>query len=254
METGIGHISAVGIGSGTPQLITEQATAAINAADVIVGYKPYCEAISDMLSGQKVLSSGMRSEVDRCNSAIEEALKGKAVAVISSGDAGIYGMAGLLLELIDQRSEAHDVEVQVVPGVTAANIAAAALGAPLMNDFVMISLSDLLTPRDVIMNRIKAISATDLVCTLYNPRSMKRRELFDWAMARFREARGAEQPCGLVRHAGRDKQEIWRGELQEFPTGKVDMSTIVIIGGPQTEILSTGHLVTKRGYSVASDS
>ncbi len=142
-----GKISAVGIGPGTPALLTDQARQALAAADVVVGYRPYVEQVSFALAGQERVVTGMRGEVERCRRAVELAVAGKKVAVVSSGDAGIYGMAGLLLEMLAARAAGEKVAFEVVPGVTAASLAAAVLGAPLMNDFVVISLSDLLTPR-----------------------------------------------------------------------------------------------------------
>lgn len=242
-------IYAVGIGPGTAGSLTEEARAAICKADVIVGYKTYCQQISYLLQGQQVDSSGMRSEVKRCTAAIDYAVAGNRVALISSGDAGVYGMAGLLLELLDQRPEAQAVGVQVIPGITAALTAASVLGAPLMNDFAVISLSDILTPREDIVARLTSLSQADIVCALYNPCSRTRSELFTKAVNLFIEHRGGEQSCGLVKHAGRQKQNTWIGDLGDLPTEEVDMSTVVIIGNSQTEVLSTGHLVTRRGYA-----
>lgn len=241
-----GKVVAVGIGPGTPAGITGGARDAILAADLIVGYKPYCEQVAWLTAGKRVQASGMRDEVARCTAALEAAEAGQAVAVLSSGDAGVYGMAGLLLEL--QAGRRRRVEVEVVPGVTAASQAAAVLGAPLMNDFVVISLSDLMTPRETIVARLRAVAASGMTCVLYNPRSMRRRELFDQALGLFADARGGDVPAALVRHAGRKDESRWVGPLKTLPVARVDMFTVVFIGGEGAEI-QDGRLLTRRGYA-----
>jgi cobalt-precorrin 5A hydrolase/precorrin-3B C17-methyltransferase len=241
-----GKVVAVGIGPGTPAGITGGAREAIRSADLIVGYKPYCEQVAWLTAGKRVQDSGMRDEVARCTAALEAAEAGQAVAVLSSGDAGVYGMAGLLLEL--RAGRRSRVEVEVVPGVTAASQAAAALGAPLMNDFVVISLSDLMTPRETIVARLRAVAATGLTCVLYNPRSMRRRELFEQALGIFADVRGGDVPAALVRHAGRTGESRWVGSLKALPVARVDMFTVVFIGGEGAEI-QDGRLLTRRGYA-----
>ncbi|MDD2708509.1 MAG: precorrin-4 C(11)-methyltransferase [Verrucomicrobiae bacterium] len=247
-KTGPGHLFAAGIGPGPAIWRTPQLLEAIRQSDVIVGYDAYCDLIADLTSGKRVLRSGMRSEVERCTQAIDEALAGATVAVISSGDAGIYGMAGLLHELLEQRN-LPDLPLEVVPGLTAATVAASVLGAPLSNDFAVISLSDQLTPRKVILQRLRQAAAGDFVCALYNPRSAKRTELLDTALKLFIEHRGGATAAGLVRHAGRPEQTLWLGPLGDLPAARVDMFTIVIIGNSQTRIWNN-RLFTRRGYEI----
>jgi cobalt-precorrin 5A hydrolase/precorrin-3B C17-methyltransferase len=241
-----GLILAVGIGPGTPEGLTLKARNAILAADVVVGYKPYCAQIEWLIGNKRVVATGMRDEVPRCNAAIGEARKGQTVAMVCSGDAGVYGMAGLILELLAANNE-PPVEVEVIPGVTSALEAAAALGAPLSNDYATVSLSDLLTPRETILARLRAVSGCGMTCVLYNPRSRGRQDLFSEAVRLFTAARGKDSPAGFVRHAGREGQEIWIGSLGELPADRVDMSTIVFMGGADTAILDR-RLVTRRGY------
>jgi cobalt-precorrin 5A hydrolase/precorrin-3B C17-methyltransferase len=242
-----GRLVAVGIGSGAPEGMTHQARQALREADVVVGYKVYTEQVASLTVGKRILASGMRKEVDRCREAIAEALAGRNVAVVCSGDAGVYGMAGLLLQLLADDNRLDDVDLVVVPGVTAALSAAAALGAPLMNDFAVVSLSDLLTDRGVILDRLKAVASAGIPCVLYNPRSTKRKELFDEALRIFGDAAGADLACGLVRNAGRPGETTWAGPLNELPVEDVDMFTTVILGGRETSLLH-GKLVTARGY------
>ncbi len=241
-------IYAIGIGPGSEAVMTGQAQAALRASSVIVGYKVYCDQIRHLVPDHRIISSGMRAEVDRCNLAIDEAVKGETVSVVSSGDAGVYGMAGLILELLTERGIRH-VAVTVVPGVTAATAAAAALGAPLMNDFAVISLSDLMTPRHVIEKRLRAVIEADMTCVLYNPRSTRRKEFFDTTRDAFIQARGPDGVCGIVRNATRPDQFVWVGTLRDLPVDEVDMFTVIIMGSSQTRILE-GRLVTRRGYQI----
>lgn len=247
-----GRLLAVGIGPGTAELLTGQARQAIEKAEVIVGYKPYIQQIKDIISSQEVITTGMRGEVERCRQAIEAAQTGRAVAVVSSGDAGIYGMAGLLLELLEAEYQEYDLEIEVIPGITAASMAAAVLGAPLMNDFVVLSLSDLLTPREKIRQRLQAVIPADLVCVLYNPQSRRRTALFREVMQQVKEQRGPETVVGLVKNAGRPTQKSWLGQASEVPFSEIDMVTVVIIGNSSTGIIN-GRMVSRRGYQLTRD-
>ena len=244
------RIYAVGIGPGDPGFLIPRARKVLEEVEVVVGYRPYLELISELTAGKELVSTGMRGEVERCRRALEIARSGRSVAVISSGDAGIYGMAGLLLELEEKRED--PLEVVVVPGVTAASAAAAALGAPLMNDFVVLSLSDQLTPQEVIRERLNAVAAADLVCALYNPQSRSRRELLREVVAEFIRQRGPETVAGLVRNAGRAGESRWLGRLDELPVDEVDMVTIVLIGNSRTAIIND-RMVTRRGYLDETD-
>lgn len=218
--------------------------AALAAADVVVGYKPYLELVADLVAGKRTVASGMRQETARAEAAVAAATAGSRVAVISTGDAGVYGMAGLVLELLPEGSP---VTVDVVPGVTAASAAAACLGAPLMNDFAVVSLSDLLTPLEVIERRLTTAADGDFVLALYNPRSTRRHEPLRRALRILRERRAPETPVGLVRNALRDGQEARVTTLGELREEDVDMLTILIVGNSAT-LVRDGRIVTPRGY------
>ncbi|MEA1921889.1 MAG: precorrin-3B C(17)-methyltransferase [Pseudomonadota bacterium] len=242
-----GRIFAVGIGPGGLDLLAPRAREVLERVDVVVGYRPYLDLLGDLIVNKEVVSTGMRGEVARCQSAIAKARQGSMVAVVSSGDAGIYGMAGLLLEL--EENEETPLIVEVVPGITAANAAAAALGAPLMNDFAVLSLSDWLTPLEEVKRRVKAVAAADLVCVLYNPQSRSRRELLPEVINEFVVARGESTVVGTVRNAGREGGECWIGNISELPVAEVDMVTVVLIGNSRTAIINN-RMVTRRGYKV----
>jgi len=224
--------------------LTAAAGAALTAADVVVGYKPYLDLVADLVAGKRTVASGMRRETARAEAAVAEATAGARVAVISTGDAGVYGMAGLVLELLPVGSP---VTVEVVPGVTAASAAAACLGAPLMNDFAVVSLSDLLTPLEVIERRLAAAADGDFVLALYNPRSTKRHVPLRLALAILRERREPGTPVGMVRNALRDGQETRVTTLGELREEDVDMLTILIVGNTTT-VIRDGRIVTPRGY------
>jgi precorrin-3B C17-methyltransferase len=237
-------IYAAGLGPGDPAHLTPGAKEAILACDVVAGYTGYLELIPDLVKGKEIIATGMKNETDRCEAAIAEALKGKQVCVVSGGDAGIYGMAALLYEL----AEGHNaIEVEVIPGITAANSAAAILGSPLTNDFAVISLSDLLTPWDVIEKRLSACSMADMVLCLYNPQSIKRNDYLERACAVALRHKPPETNCGYVRNAFRDKCESRVCSLAELSKTAVDMFTTVIIGNSCTKMIN-GKLVTVRGY------
>lgn len=236
-------IAAVGIGPGATAALTGEAAEVLRAADIVVGYRPYVEMIAHVLGPDAVVeSSGMRQEVDRCRRALELHREGRAVVVVSSGDAGVYGMAGLLME-IDPAAD-----VRVVPGITAAQAAAACLGAPLMNDFIVLSLSDLLTPRGEVLRRAEVAAGADLVTCLYNPTSRRRRPLFEEVVRLFLGRRPAETPVGWVRNAYRPEEEVHFTTLGALAGESIDMWSVVIIGSSRTEMLG-GRLVTRRGYA-----
>ncbi len=220
---------------------------AIAQSQVVVGYPRYLEAIADLLAGKEQICSGMTHEIERCRTALRRAATGQTVALISSGDAGIYGMAGLAIELAE--AEGFRVPIEVVPGVTAASAAAAALGGPLMLDFAVISLSDLLVPWEVIRQRLEAVARADLVVCLYNPRSRRRVRQFDAAVEIFLACRPGSTPVGLVTAAGRDEQRIVITDLSQLAAQEVDMTTTVIIGNRSTRRIDA-WLVTARGYAL----
>jgi precorrin-3B C17-methyltransferase len=222
---------------------------AIAAAEVVVGYDTYLKLIQDLLAGKAVIGTGMMQEIDRCQAAVEEALAGKKVAVVSSGDPGIYGMAGLVLELAGKYSAATRPEVNVIPGISAISAAAAILGAPLMHDFAVISLSDLLTPWEVIVKRVEMAAAGDFVVALYNPKSMRRTSQIEKVREIMLQSRPATTPVGIVHHATRPDEAMALSDLDKFTQEHIDMFSLVIIGNSQTHI-KDGRMITPRGYSV----
>ena len=243
----------VGIGPGGLNHMTFEAREAIERADVVVGYQTYLAFIESLLEGKEVISSGMTREVERCRRALESAASGKTVALVSSGDAGIYGMAGLVMELAGSVKEGNAApEIIVVPGVSALQSAAAVLGAPLMHDFAVISLSDLLTPWDVIERRLALAAAGDFVIALYNPRSKGRVRHLEDARNIILSSRSAAVPVGIVRHACREGEEKKVTTLGEMLTCPVDMFSLVIVGNSSTYVDQTGRMVTPRGYETSS--
>lgn len=244
----------VGIGPGGLNHMTFEAHRAIEQADVVVGYQTYLAFIEPLLAGKDVVSSGMMREVERCSEALAIAASGKQVALVSSGDAGIYGMAGLALELADGKLDAapspfRDVEIVIVPGVSAVQAAASVLGAPLMHDFAVISLSDLMTPLDTIRKRLQAAADADFVVALYNPRSKGRVTQIEEAAAILIKARGPQVPVGIVKNACRSGEECIVTTLGGMLDHTIDMFSIVIIGNAATRFSNGGRIVTPRGYA-----
>jgi len=247
------RLFVVGIGPGDLKHMTFEAREAVENADAVVGYKIYLDLIKPLLAGKEVVSTGMTREVERCQEALRLAATGKTVALVSGGDAGVYGMAGLVLELAnDEASFLADVEIIIVPGVSAVQAAAAVLGAPLMHDFAVISLSDLLTPWELIEKRLRAAAAADFVTAIYNPRSKGRTTQLDMARQIFLTARSADTPVGIVRNACRSGEERIVTSLSEMDTVSVDMYSIVIIGNSSTFVDGEGRMITPRGYAVRS--
>lgn len=240
-------IYVIGIGPGCRDLMTQEAISAMEDAEVIVGYKTYIKLVEDFIKDKEVVQNGMRKEVDRCQDAIDIAKTGKKVAVISSGDAGIYGMAGLILELITKQE--LDIPVKVVPGVTASIGAAAVLGAPIMHDFCHISLSDLMTPWEVIEKRLRLAAEADFVICLYNPRSKGRSEHLANAFKIMGEFKDGSTPVGIVKDVGREDQEKFICTFDTMDFERVDMTTMVIIGNKSTYI-QDDLMITPRGYTV----
>lgn len=238
-------IYVIGTGPGAIDQITPKALSAIQESNVIAGYNLYVELLGDLIQGKELIQTPMKQEVKRCQMAIDSALEGNTVAMISSGDAGVYGMAGLIYELAEDHPE---LEIQVVPGITAASSAASVLGAPLIHDFAVISLSDLMTPWEKIEKRLELASAADFVITLYNPSSMKRADYLQKACDIMMKHKSPDTKCGYVRNIGRDQEESTVLTLGELRDAKVDMFTTVVIGNESTQIIN-GKLVTPRGYT-----
>ncbi len=241
----------VGIGPGGYPHITPAAREAIAAAQIVVGYRTYLDFIPDLLKGKELVSTGMTREVERCRQALELAAAGSTVALVSSGDAGVYGMAGLVLELMNDGDWAQ-VDVEVVPGISAVQAAAARLGAPLMHDFAVVSLSDLLTPWETIRRRLQAAASADFVVALYNPRSKGRTTQLGEAQQILLRHRSPQTPVGIVRNACRDGEEVTVATLGSLPEEKVDMFSIVLIGNSSTILDARGRMVTPRGYKCRS--
>jgi len=226
---------------------THRAEAAIAASDVIVGYRSYIEMIDDLLQGKKVISSAMLQETARCEEALRLADSGQVVALISSGDPGVYGMAGLAIELAAALNVHAPIEI--VPGISAAGCAAARLGAPLMLDYATISLSDLLVPWAQIAKRLEAVAQADMVVALYNPRSHRRVRQLEDAARIFLQYRIANTPVGIATALGLENERIVHSTLGAFLREEIGMRSVVLIGNSTTRLIE-GRIVTPRGYKL----
>ncbi|MDH5816610.1 MAG: precorrin-3B C(17)-methyltransferase [Candidatus Nezhaarchaeota archaeon] len=238
----------MGIGPGSVEDMTLRARQEIERADVVIGYRTYVELIKRVIKKEtEIIIGKMGEEVKRAKIAIQKALEGKHVVVVSSGDAGVYGMAGLVIEV----AEAMNVKVpiEVVPGVMAATAAAAKLGAPLMDGFVVISLSDLLTPWKEIEKRLIAAAQADMVIVLYNPKSRTRMNPLVKAHEILLKYRSSDTPVGIVRNVGREEEEVVITNLREMLKHHIDMTTTIIIGSSKTRMVD-GKMVTSRGYHI----
>lgn len=234
----------VGIGPGEYEQMTIKAIKALEESEVIVGYTVYVDLIKNHFGEKEFLTTPMKREVDRCILAFEEAKKGKIVSLVCSGDSGVYGMAELILSIGE---DFKDVKVEVIPGITAASSGAAVLGAPLIHDFAVISLSDLLTPWEKIEERLDCAAKADFVICLYNPSSKKRHDYLQKACDIMLRHASENTVCGVVRNIGRDGESMEVMTLKELRDKQVDMFTTVYIGNSQTKVVS-GKMVTPRGY------
>ena len=237
-------VSVVGLGPGDAQFLTAQARHALQEADVLCGYTVYIDLVRPLYPEKETYATGMTREIDRCRWALQTAQTGKTVALVCSGDAGVYGMASPLLELA---AEYPDVEVEVVPGLTAALSGAAVLGAPLAHDFCVISLSDLLTPWEQIERRLALAAAGDFSICLYNPSSKKRADYLRRACDILLREKSPDTVCGWVRNIGREGQQHRLLTLARLRDEQVDMFTTVFIGAGTTQAVA-GRMVTPRGY------
>ena len=237
-------VTVIGLGPGAGADLTGRALAALEACDLIVGYTSYVALLEGMFPEKERRATGMRREVDRCRMAVEEAVQGRAVALVCSGDPGVYGMAALVYEVAQ---DYPPIDIEVVPGITAACGGAALLGAPLTQDFAVVSLSDLLTPWEVIETRLTLAARADFVLCLYNPASRGRPDHLKRACAVLLRELPAETPCGYVRHVGRAGEEAHTCTLGELGAVPADMFTTVFVGSRRTQLLD-GKLVTPRGY------
>lgn len=240
-------IYIIGMGPGKEDMMTKEAFAALEKADVIVGYQVYLDLLGARFHEKELLSTPMRYETERCRLAFEEAKKGKTVAMVCSGDAGIYGMASLMYEI--GAKEYADIELFVMPGITAASSGAAVLGAPLNHDFCVISLSDLLTPWEKIEKRLRAAAQGDFAIAIYNPSSHRRKDYLKRACEILLCDLEESRACGYVENIGREGMRATTCTLGELKDREVNMFTTVFIGNAESEIIN-GKLITKRGYHV----
>lgn len=237
-------IYVVGIGPGAYDQMTGKAIKALNDSDVIIGYTVYVDLVKEYFADKEFMTTPMKKEMDRCVLAFEKAEKGKTVSMICSGDAGVYGMAGLMYEV---GKDYPNTELTIIPGVTAATGGAAVLGAPLIHDFCLISLSDLLTPWEKIEKRLLCASEADFVICLYNPSSKKRHDYLQKACDLMMKHKSPDTICGIVGHIAREGESEKVMTLKELRDTEVDMFTTVFIGNSQTKEIG-GKMVTPRGY------
>lgn len=233
----------VGIGPGGREHMTFKAVEVLRESQVIVGYSPYIDYLGDIVEGKELFSTGMKGEIERCKKAIEFVKAGKTTSIVSTGDAGLYGMAGPIHEL------AKDIELEVVPGVTAAFSAGAELGAPIMHDYASISLSDLMTPWEVILDRLDKAASADFVMAIYNPRSKGRKDHLEEAVDLILKYRDPKTPVGIVRDSGRPGTKIQLCQLDGIDYEEVDMLSVLIIGNSNTYI-DGDKIITPRGYEI----
>lgn len=248
-ETKIGQIIAIGIGPGHLESMTYQAKEALMRCDALVGYYVYVDQVKSLMTNQEIYANTMGQEKERCEKAIQIALTGKTVAMVCSGDAGLYGMSGLLYELLERDCLFDSLGIEVIPGVTAAISSASILGAPIVEDFCTISLSDYMTPYEKIKLRVEYATKADFTIALYNPRSSKRPEYLKEAVDIMLTYRTGTTPVGIIRNAYRQDQTIIRATLDTLPFESIDMFCTVIVGNSKTRWVKD-YMVTSRGYSL----
>ena len=239
----MGKLYVIGIGPGGLEHMTLRAKEAIEESNIIVGYNKYIDMINPLVEDKELFSTGMRGEESRCRKALELSKENNIVALISTGDSGIYGMAGLILQMKENEN------VEIIPGVTASSAAGSVVGAPLMHDNCNISLSDLMIPYNLIKKRVRNAADADMIISLYNPRSKGRPHYLREAIEIIKEYRKLSTPVAVVRHALRDGQEYKLFTLENFDEEVVDMFSIVIIGNSQS-FIKEGKFITPRGYNV----
>lgn len=245
----VAALSIVGLGPGSEVCLTPQAWRALSESACIVGYARYVALVPEALrAGKRIVSNGMRQEEERCAAAVESSLSGVATALVCSGDPGIYALAGLVLEQLEERGLLEAIPLEIVPGIPALCAAAALLGAPLMHDFACVSLSDLLTPWETIERRLRAVFAADFVVVIYNPRSRGRDWQLDRALELARAERAPACPVGIVRNACREGQSVRVATLDSVCSAEVDMLSLVIVGNSETRRMGP-YMATPRGYA-----
>ena len=240
------RLYVIGMGPGGAEQLTPQALRALEDSRVVCGYTTYMDLARGFLEGKELVTTLMTRELERCRIALERAEAGETTAMICSGDAGVYGMAGPILQMAEEFPE---VEIEVIPGITAALSGGAVLGAPLMHDFAVISLSDLMTPFDLIMKRVDCAGQGDMIVCLYNPKSKKRVDYVEKAADILMKYRKPETPVGIVRNAGRKDEASCITTLGELKDADIDMFSVVIVGNSQT-YTKNGRMITPRGYRV----
>ena len=240
----MGKIYVVGLGPGNKENMTFRAYDVLKNSDIIIGYKTYVDLIEGMFPDKKIIKSYMKKEVERCEETLKLALEGNIISLISSGDAGVYGMAGLMLEIADGQ-----VEVEIVPGITSANASASLGGAPIVHDSVNISLSNLLTDWELIKKRIDLASQGDFVITLYNPKSSGRPELINEARDIMLKHKRKDTPVLIARNVGREGENYDITTLDKMLDYEINMFSTVIIGNSNTKVLNN-KMITPRGYKV----
>jgi len=244
-----GRLYIVGTGPGRVSFLSQRAREVIEQCGVIIGYSTYIRLIDNLIKNKEAVSFGMRKEVERARYAIKRALKGENVCLISDGDPGIYGMAGVVLQLLD-REEKERIKIEIIPGITAACSCAALLGAPLTHDFVVISLSDLLTNGELIKRRIELAAKGDFVVVLYNPKSKRRTDILKRAWEILMRYKSPKNPVGIVRNAQRDDEEVIVTTLKDmFLSKRIDMTTNIIVGNSETYVKGK-FMITPRGYEL----
>ena len=237
----------VGIGPGGYEQMTVKAVKVLEECDIIVGYTVYVDLVAEHFAGKEMLTTPMRQEEKRCRMAFDEVMKSRNTAMICSGDAGVYGMSGLIYEI---SRDYPGIEIEIVSGVTAALSGGAVLGAPLMHDFAVISLSDLMTPWELIQKRLAAAASADMAICLYNPSSKKRKDYLNKACQIVMLYASPATVCGIVRQIGRDGEFFEVMTLQELSNYEADMFTTVFIGNSTTKVIN-GKMVTPRGYKLS---
>lgn len=245
-----GRLNIVGIGPGNDEHITPAAFHAIQEADLVIGYVTYINLVKHQLVGKQVTQTGMTEEIDRAQEAVNTAKEGKIVTLVSSGDAGVYGMAGLVFEVLRKMGwkKEESPEIKIIPGITADSSCASLIGAPIIHDTARISLSDLLTPWSVIENRLKCAAQGDFVITLYNPASGRRQRQIVEASKIIKRHRSGDTPVALIKSAYRKQQNVFLSDLDNFLNYEIGMNTTVIVGSSNTFVYE-GFMITPRGYT-----
>lgn len=245
-------MSIVGIGPGDLSLFSQKALDALQQCEIIVGYKTYIELLGDLVENKEIVSSGMTQEIKRASYAIDKAMEGRSVSIISSGDPGIYGMAGIVLELLDEKAY-EKIDVEIIPAISSAFACASLLGAPLVHDFVVISLSDLLTEWGVIEKRIRLAAEGDFVIVFYNPKSKKRVAPINNAWNILMKYKPPQTPVGIVRNAYRKGEVVELTNLENMlKSDKIDMFATIIVGNSNT-FVRDNYMITPRGYILPSN-